>query len=354
MSAVSGLNLVFHSIRQGGGMERHVRDLITGFAERGIALQVITCKLDWPGVQPEKVDFVVLRDWTPLQRLNNLWFEHRAYRYIRPGWPVLAISRITGGPVDLAISGGTHIAHLAKMGKQPGFFGRRVIANESALYRNSRVIIAHSRSVRDEIVRDYRIAPEKVSVLYPPIDSCLFNKRLESSRREIRQSLGVRDEQIVLLFPAGNNRELKGARLIMEALDQQSAPFVLVVAGREVVQHPRALNLGFRKDMPALYTAADATILASKYEAFGLVGPESIACGTPVLFADTIGATEVLSEPGCYTFPRTASALAGLLQRLGPVMHSPGFRVAQPEACIHYPWSLDRYLDALLACTTVS
>ena len=123
---------------------------------------------------------------------------------------------------------------------------------------------------------------------------------------------------------------------------------VLAVAGKKELKHPRVLNLGFRQDMPALYTAADATILASKYEAFGLVGPESISCGTPVLFADTIGATEVLSEPGCYRFKRNADDLAALLGKMEKRFHAGSLRVDTPSACIHYPYVFDDYLDELI------
>ena len=37
--------------------------------------------------------------------------------------------------------------------------------------------------------------------------------------------------------------------------------------------------------MSELYNAVDFTILASYYEAFGLVGVESILCGTKIIFA---------------------------------------------------------------------
>lgn len=348
MTTLPGINLVWHSIRPQGGMDRHVLDLIHGFSSRGIPMRVIARTVAWPGEQPANVEFVVLHDMTPFQRFNNNRFEHKAYGHIRHGWPVIGISRITGGPVDLSISGGTHPAHLVDKGKtKPGYFDKQVIANERALYTNSRAVVTHSERVRDEIVRDYQIDPAKIHVLYPPIDTSFFNRDLETERDRIRQSLGVGREQFLLLFPS-NNHELKGADLILEALEKHEGEFVLAVAGKKELKHPRVLNLGFRQDMPALYTAADATILASKYEAFGLVGPESISCGTPVLFADTIGATEVLSEPGCYRFKRNADDLAALLGKMEKRFHTGSLRVDTPSACIHYPYVFDDYLDELI------
>lgn len=347
MKKLPGINLVWHSIRPQGGMDRHVLDLINGFSSRNIPLRVIARMVAWPD-RPDNVEFVVLPDRTPFQRFNNNRFEHKAYDYIKKEWPVIGISRVTGGPIDLSISGGTHLAHLIDKGKKkPGYFDKQVIANEKALYTNSRVIVTHSRRVLEEIVRDYQIDPSKIHVLYPPIDTFFFNMALEGERDRIRRSLGIGKDQFLLLFPS-NNHELKGADLILEALEKQDISFVLAVAGKKELKHPKVLNLGFRQDMPALYTAADATILASKYEAFGLVGPESISCGTPVLFSDTIGAAEVLSEPGCYRFRRSVGELRELLGRIGERFKQGQLRIKSPAESIHYPYVFSDYLDELI------
>lgn len=348
MKELPGINLIWHSIRPQGGMDRHVLDLITGFSLRGIPVRAIARNVAWPGKQPDNVEFVIIPDRTPFQRFNNNRFEHKAYDHIRDGWPVIGISRVTGGLVDLSISGGTHLAHLIDKGKKkPGYFDRQVIANEGALYANSKVIVTHSQRVRDEIVRDYQIDPTRIHVLYPPVDTGFFNMDLQHERDRIRESLGVKKDQFLLLFPS-NNHELKGADLILEALEKQGMPFVLAVAGKKELKHPGVLNLGFRQDMPALYTAADATILASKYEAFGMVGPESISCGTPVLFADTIGAVEVLSEPGCYRFQRNVDDLKALLGRIARRFREGNLRVESPALCIHYAYVFNDYLDKLI------
>ena len=136
--------------------------------------------------------------------------------------------------------------------------------------------------------------------------------------------------------------------LILEALSRMDKPFVLAVAGRKEINHPKVLNLGYRENMPALYAAADASILASKYEAFGLVGPESICCGTPVLFADTIGAVEVLSQPACFRFSRTVESLCVTLETVYAKFRAGTLPVEKPDTHIHYPYSLHAYLDEII------
>lgn len=132
MREINGVNLIFHTIRLGGGMERYVLDIISELVSRDISVRVIARKVKWPGIKPDKVEFVVLSDRTPFSRLNNDLFERRALHHIRKNWPTIAISRVTGR-VNLAISGGTHIGHLLDKGKKtPDYFDRCVIANEKS------------------------------------------------------------------------------------------------------------------------------------------------------------------------------------------------------------------------------
>lgn len=347
MTVPSGINLIFHSVRPGGGMERYVLDLIAGLARRGIRLRVITRRLDWPGERPDGVEFVVVPDRTPFSRLNNYRFEARACRHIQPGWPTIGISRIPGG-ADLAIVGGTHIGHLQDKGKlRPGLFDRLTIRHEQALYEHARSIVAHSERVRQEIIRHYGAPAGKVVTLYPPVDTNQFSLGARSGREALRQQIGVAPDQMLLLFPS-NNHELKGGDLILEALESLGSRIRLVVAGKAPLDHPGVINLGFRRDMPALYAAADAAILASKYEAFGLVGPEAILCGTPVLFANSIGAVEVLSETACLRFERTVDSLRAALSSALERFDAGTLALDTPEQHIHYPYSIEAHLDALL------
>ena len=114
--------------------------------------------------------------------------------------------------------------------------------------------------------------------------------------------------------------------------------FVLAIASRTAVTHPRVINLGFRNNMPALYAAADAAILASKYEPFGLVGPEAVLCGTPVILANTVGATEVIAEPACTRFQLTPESLTDALEKFLKMQKSEPLIITTPDlrSVIHH------------------
>jgi glycosyltransferase involved in cell wall biosynthesis len=348
MTLRTGLNLIYHSIRPGGGMERYVLDLIGALATRAISLRVVTRKLAWPGQSPSGVDFIVLRDRTPFSRVNNYWFEATAIRHCVAAWPTIAISRVPEG-ADMAISGGTHLGHLADKGRsRHGLFARLTIRHEQALYRGARTIVAHSERVRQEIINLYGIDSAKTVTLHPPVDTTAFSRAARVDRDAVRQRLGIQAREFLLLFPS-NNHALKGASLILAALEGFDARVRLAVAGKSSLEHPNVINLGFRQDMPSLYAAADAVILASKYEAFGMVGPEAILCGTPVLFADTVGAVEVLSESACLRFERTVDSLRAALSVALERFDAGSLELVDPAQHIHYPFNLGAHLDALIA-----
>ena len=340
-----GVNLIFHSIRAGGGMERYVRDLINGISALDIQLRVVCMQLDWPDKPPLGVEFVVKPGRTPLSRLNTLWFERSALRYCQPGWPVLSISRVPG--CDIALAGGTHLGHLRQRGKRfLGLFNRLTVVHESRMYKLARLIVAHSSRVAEEIESIYGVPNAKIRTLYPPVDTNHFSLLAQNQREEVRLSLGIPRDAFLLLFPS-NNHELKGADLILEALSDWNSGIRLAVVGKAPLIAPDVINLGYQKNMPRLYAAADAVILASRYEAFGLVGPESILCGTPVLFANQVGAGEVLSERACFRFERTLPSLRAALGEALKRHKSGTLQLNDPAAHIHYPFSVEQHLVSI-------
>jgi glycosyltransferase involved in cell wall biosynthesis len=60
--------------------------------------------------------------------------------------------------------------------------------------------------------------------------------------------------------------------------------------------------VGYAKNIEDAYRAADFTILASSYEPFGLVGIESVMCGTPVIFPACIGCCDAIADHAKHVF----------------------------------------------------
>lgn len=69
-------------------------------------------------------------------------------------------------------------------------------------------------------------------------------------------------------------------------------------------------------DLPALYSAATLLAHPSLYEGLGLTPLEAMACGTPVVYADTSSLPEMLGTAGLAVTPASAGALADGMRTL--------------------------------------
>jgi glycosyltransferase involved in cell wall biosynthesis len=95
-------------------------------------------------------------------------------------------------------------------------------------------------------------------------------------------------------------------RCLLEGLDPRTARF----RGA----HPAA-------DLPRLYSAADIVLQPSHYEPFALTVAEALACGTPVVASDEVGAAEFVDQRCCRVFAAGdhaafESTVRGLLETL--------------------------------------
>lgn len=89
----------------------------------------------------------------------------------------------------------------------------------------------------------------------------------------------------------------------------------------ELEQLIRVLNisdnvtlLGIRSDIPELMNQAHFFVLPSKFEGFGLVVAEAMACGAYVIATNSGGVAEVMGDTGILVPPKNSEALAQALE----------------------------------------
>lgn len=339
-----------HGLRLAGGIERYLLTLVDALHERGIRPTVVVHEVDENLPEARWADIVRIHTWGLGGALRDRWFDARLRRLkARRGWrPLIALSQT--GAADIAICGGTHPGYLAACGLPTRWKDRLAIALERRHFGGAAVVIAHSRRMADEVQRHHGVPAERVQVLYPPVDVRRFHPVPASDRLALRRRFGLPEDRAVFLL-ASTGHARKGLDLLLRVLGHSPLPVLLAVAGRAVdAQAPNLRYLGYRKDIDELYRAVDCTVLASRYEPFGLVGIESVLSATPLIGAEGMGCMEVLSGDAAWSFkPDDAASLERAIGEALTRWRAGTLEVAEPRSAIGYDPSVDAHLDALLA-----
>jgi glycosyltransferase involved in cell wall biosynthesis len=144
-------------------------------------------------------------------------------------------------------------------------------------------------------------------------------------RRRVRAELGVADDEL-LVGTVGRRVREKGLAEFSEAANALAtrATFVWVGpnddtdAAADAPLEDAVRFVAERTDMPAVYSALDAFVLASHREGFSRASMEAAACGAPMVLTDIRGCREV-GQDGVHlllTPPQNATQLGRTVQRL--------------------------------------
>jgi glycosyltransferase involved in cell wall biosynthesis len=144
----------------------------------------------------------------------------------------------------------------------------------------------------------YGLPAERIRILPNTIDVVALGKAAAAARvgaAEIRGRLGLPSR---FLLYVGRLVERKGVLDLLEAhrlLGASAPPLVIAGVGplaAEVDGAPGVLSLGFVQpdELPALYALAEAAVVPSHHEPWGVAVNEALACGCPVVASDAVGA----------------------------------------------------------------
>jgi glycosyltransferase involved in cell wall biosynthesis len=197
---------------------------------------------------------------------------------------------------DAVLLPGNHLGYMNAIGQEKlRLTDKLQITLDRKAYFAPGVVMACSKMMRYEVVRFYNANPDKIKVLYPPLDTDKFNISIKSKQSIFRKKFGISEsKKSFLLVSSAHGR--KGLPMLLEIFKKlDSDKYELIVAGEgKTSSLDNVLNVGFIKETHELYSAVDFTILPANYEPYGQVVAESIACGTPVIISDKVGAKEIV------------------------------------------------------------
>lgn len=225
-----------------------------------------------------------------------------------------------------------------------------------------------SQAAAERFVRLKAIHPRKCIVLPNGIDTTVFApspERRDSAREAMEAGSNFIWIAAGRLVPAKDYRNLLRAFKQMRAVfpdadlwiagappdvkierlpDGRSSAVFTFAAESGTMEHVRML--GLRRDMPALFDAADAFVQSSAWEGMPLVVGEAMAMEKPVVATDAGGTRELVGDAGIVVPVRDSAALAAamieMMQRSNESRHVLGHAA---RARIASSFSMDARAD---------
>ena len=216
-------------------------------------------------------------------------------------------------------------------------------------------VIADSCATQRDLIRFYGVPAEKIAVVYPGRDESL--RRVDPAPARAKYDLPEN-----YLLHVGTLQPRKNLLRLIEAFQairdtasyamrhtQYASPMTnlqLLLVGKpgwlseSILAKARSLAPAVRlldyvpdEDLAGLYSGARAFVFPSLYEGFGFPVLEAMACGAPVVCADTSSLPEIVGDPSAgsgqaaalLVDPGDTRALASAITR---VLSDPGLRAA--------------------------
>lgn len=290
---------------------------------------------------------------------SHYWMSGVAARYLKENWdlPVVHMFHTLGIMKQRVARAGEEIE---------GDY--RLIGERQVLQFADRIVAATQAEVA-QLQWLYKVDTKRITVIPPGVDLSRFYPIPDDEAKEF---IGIPPCDRMLLY-VGRIEPLKGIDTLLEALywiQQRNLfddrPICLAIIGGDADDNQDRLNaemarlqelreefdlgdfvtfLGKRSQdtLQYYYSAAQAVVMPSYYESFGMVALEAMACGTPVV-ASQVGGLAFLVQDGetGYTVPvDDPQALAERLVALvcNPQLHDRMGKQAA-EFARNYSWNL--------------
>ncbi|MES4615216.1 MAG: glycosyltransferase family 4 protein [Ewingella sp.] len=329
------LALVRQKYRPDGGAERFVSRALEALEDQDLDLSVIT--REWQGdVNPNwHIHLCDPMKWGRVSRERGFANAARKIWQQEKFDIVQSHERIPGCDIYRA-GDGVHRRWLLQRSRLlPAWRGKRLLTDrfhsyvmraEREMYAAPELksVICNAQMIKNEIMADFGLPDEKITVIYNAINNQKFLPATEALRHQLRQQFNIPQQAHCLIF-VGSGFERKGLEAAIRAVAATNS--ILLVVGQDKDEkryrglaqslgcEQRIRFMGVQKQTLPFYQAADALLLPTLYDPFPNVILEAMSCGLPVITSQTCGGAEFIQQ-GVNGFVFDALDIASLAESI--------------------------------------
>lgn len=206
------------------------------------------------------------------------------------------------------------------------------IVFNSAVKRSEKILTVSEHS-RQEIIKKYPLAKDKICVIYNGISKTFQRCHDYGIIQALKDKYGIKKPFIFFVGVWRNHKNIPNLLRAYKYLRETYSIDIDIVLGGDGATNPdpkiaetiRELGLecdiiktGFisENELPIFYSAAALTVIPSFIEGFGLHAIESLSCETPVAASKTTSIPEILGKNALYFDPYNHKEMADVIQRL--------------------------------------
>lgn len=191
--------------------------------------------------------------------------------------------------------------------------------------RNSDIIITVSEYSKNEIIKVFPEALNKIKVIYLAPRSEFYMKK-SNEINYILSKYNISKPYILLM--GGNHPRKNMLRAIRAFLSLNKLNYQLVITGNAILSFDENIKQAIREnriiftdyvndeDLVALYNKAYMFVYPSLFEGFGLPILEAMACGTPVITSNITSMPEVAGDSAILINPYDEKEIRNAMERL--------------------------------------
>jgi len=321
-----------------GGGEKLFYNLIKRFCENGVTVDIYCSETDMKQAGFAGKITVINQhyDHNKPETMEN--FYDKVKELIKDENYDFVISENITPPVDITYLQGHSLVNRLKKVKNPveaflynfrNIKKERIKYQEKWLQQGYRKIFAVSEILKQDIVENFDIPEEKISVIYPGVEI-----------REAKNPVSKREVPTFGLLAPGF--KIKGGFVFLEAmkiLKQKGYDF------KAKIVYPKSeKNLGvkffvrmnnlsgnvdflpYQKNVIDFYNSIDCLVVPSLEDTFNLAALEAMACSKPCIISNNAGASEIIEEGvNGFTFNVKKNPEKNLAEKIMFLLKNPEF-----------------------------